>query len=327
MIQFDTFYSALKEHGLEKYSDFFKSQIERQFSSDRHKELQIWSDALHQLPDVKTNNIDLCHSVSIGKASELTDEQRKILNDSLKALIPWRKGPFNLFDTHINTEWRSDWKWERVRPHLGSLKNKRVLDVGCGSGYHCWRMLGEGARWALGIDPSPRFVIQFEMIKHFLGTADADVIPLGIEHLPEKLNFFDTVFSMGVLYHRSSPIDHLKELRDTLKQGGELVLETLVIEGKKGEVLVPDDRYAQMRNVWFIPSVPSLLQWIERCGFEDARCVDLNQTSLEEQRSTEWMPSHSLKEFLNPNNTNQTIEGYPAPLRAVIIAKRKGGKK
>ena len=48
--------------------------------------------------------------------------------------------------------------------------------------------------------------------------------------------------------------------------------------------------------------------------------VDLNQTSLEEQRATEWMRFNSLKDFLDPDDVNKTAEGYPAPLRAVIVA-------
>ncbi|PMC22346.1 tRNA 5-methoxyuridine(34)/uridine 5-oxyacetic acid(34) synthase CmoB, partial [Klebsiella aerogenes] len=44
---------------------------------------------------------------------------------------------------------------------------------------------------------------------------------------------------MGVLYHRRSPLDHLWQLKDQLAPGGELVLETLVIEGDENTVLVP----------------------------------------------------------------------------------------
>lgn len=326
MINFASFYNQLARLGLAKYTDHFKIEIDAQFSVERHTELQDWLECLAQLPDLQTDQFDIKNSVTVGSANQVTAEQRLQIEACFRKLIPWRKGPFNVFGLDIDTEWRSDWKWQRLLPHISPLKNRKVLDIGCGSGYHCWRMLGEGASWVLGIDPSPRFVVQFEMIRHFLSKPNVDVIPLAIEQLPARLNFFDTTFSMGVLYHRTSPIDHLKELRDTLKPGGELILETLVIDGKEGAVLVPKDRYAQMRNVWFLPSVPSLLQWLQRCGFEDARCVDLNQTSLDEQRSTDWMPSHSLKEFLDPNDINRTIEGYPAPLRAVIVAKRKGGK-
>ena len=325
MVNFQSFYAHLEEFGLSQHAEQFRSTIDRQFTSQRYSELEDWLSVFEALPSIKSPRVELKSSVSVGEASDLGEKEIELFRQALQRLIPWRKGPYSLFGINIDTEWRSDWKWDRVLPHIHPLDNRKVLDVGCGSGYHCWRMLGEGAKWVLGIEPSPRFVLQFETLKFFQKSAKVDVIPLGIEHLPKRLNYFDTTFSMGVLYHRSSPIDHLKELRDTLRPGGELVLETLVVDGKKGEILVPDDRYAQMRNVWFLPSVPSLLQWLERCGFEQARCVDLNQTSTEEQRSTEWMPSHSLKEFLDPQNPNLTIEGYPAPLRAVVIAKRKGG--
>ena len=125
---------------------------------------------------------------------------------------------------------------------------------------------------------------------------------------------------MGVFYHRRSPIDHLLELRHKLRSGGELVLETLVIEGGVNDVLVPDDRYAMMRNVWFLPSSEALMLWAKRAGFKHIRIVDESITTLEEQRATEWMSFHSLENFLDPEDHTKTIEGHPAPRRAVLIA-------
>lgn len=260
--------------------------------------------------------------MAFGSALDLTPHQQQVLRQALEALIPWRKGPFSLFGEYIDTEWRSDWKWQRLAPHISPLQNRRVLDVGCGNGYYAWRMLGAGAKEVIGIDPSPRFVVQFAVFKQYFPQAPVDVLPLTLEALPPKLACFDTCFSMGVFYHRRSPMDHLRELKDTLRPGGELVLETLVIEGENGQVLVPPGRYASMSNVWFIPSVPSLVAWLQKCGFEGVRCVDINQTSVQEQRSTEWMRFLSLPDFLNPNNPNQTLEGHPAPRRALLIAQK-----
>jgi tRNA (mo5U34)-methyltransferase len=48
--------------------------------------------------------------------------------------------------------------------------------------------------------------------------------------------------------------------------------------------------------------------------------VDVNVTSTQEQRSTEWMSFHSLENFLDPDDHSKTIEGYPAPRRAIITA-------
>ncbi|KLU19347.1 tRNA methyltransferase, partial [Proteus mirabilis] len=223
---------------------------------------------------------------------------------------------------NIDTEWRSDWKWDRVLPHISPLKGRHVLDVGCGSGYHMWRMLGEEAEFVVGIDPTELFLCQFEAVRKLLGDDQrAHLLPLGIEQLP-ALKAFDTVFSMGVLYHRRSPLDHLWQLKDQLVSEGELVLESLVIEGDEFQCLIPGDRYAQMRNVYFIPSAKMLKVWLEKCGFVDVRIVDQAVTSLDEQRRTEWMPTDSLAEFLDPNDQTKTIEGYPAPLRAILVAKK-----
>ena len=175
----------------------------------------------------------------------LSPDERASLKEKLLGLHPWRKGPFELFGVHIDTEWRSDWKWDRLHQQIDSLHDRRVLDVGCGSGYHCWRMRGDGAREVIGIDPTPLFVIQYWALQKYLKQADVWVLPAGIEQVPDKLQAFDTVFSTGVLYHRRSPMDHLRELRDCLRPGGQLVLETLVIEGELGATLVPEGRYAR----------------------------------------------------------------------------------
>ncbi len=252
----------------------------------------------------------------------------------LKNLMPWRKGPFSIGNEEnqlfIDTEWHSDWKWQRVLPHLSNLHNRRILDVGGGSGYHGWRMAGQGAKTVIIIDPSCLFYHQFMAIRHFVGDTDKNeyghyrthYIPVPLEELPIQSQLFDTVFSMGVLYHRASPFEHLNLLKGQLAKGGELVLETLVIEGDENSVLVPKNRYAKMNNVYFIPSVSALTMWLEKVGFSEVRCVDIDVTSTEEQRATEWMTYQSLSNFLDPNNPSKTVEGYPAPMRAVFIAKK-----
>mgnify|MGYP002266555368 FL=1 len=191
-----------------------------------------------------------------------------------------------------------------------------------GSGYHCWRMLGEGARRVIGIDPGLLFMFQFLSVKRYLGEVPVDLLPVRMEDLPENLGAFDTTFSMGVLYHRRSPLDHLLELKGTLRRGGELVLETLVVEGPEGHSLMPEDRYGQMRNVWFLPSCDTLLRWLDRTGYRNARVVDVTDTTTDEQRSTDWMRFNSLQDFLDPNDPSKTIEGYPGPRRATIIAEK-----
>jgi tRNA (mo5U34)-methyltransferase len=321
MIDYSDLLDYLPQSQLHTWAENLPQQIADGLCEKRYGDLPQWKAALAQLPHLESSKNNFLEKVEIGAAKDCDEETHTQLRQALEALIPWRKGPYWIHGIHIDTEWRSDWKWDRVIPHLAPLKDRLVLDVGCGNGYHCWRMLGEGAQRVIGIDPSPRFILQFHMVKQLAGGHyPIDVLPVGIEELPEKLQAFDTVFSMGVFYHRKSPMDHLRELKEALRPGGQLILETLVIEGKLGDVLVPEDRYAKMNNVWFLPSCETMLSWLRKMGFSNPRVVDICKTTTEEQRSTHWMKFHSLPEFLHPDNPSLTAEGHPAPIRAVFVA-------
>lgn len=318
----EALYKMMEATALEPWRELLPQQLEQAFDEKRHGNLAQWRQVLAQLPTLDAARVLLDQSqVGVEGDSPIDPAVSQQIRELLQQLRPWRKGPYTLHGIHIDTEWRSDWKWDRVAPHLSGLQGRRILDVGCGSGYHAWRMAGAGAGLVIGIDPSILFAMQFAAIKHFIGDDyPVYMLPLGIEHVPVRMRAFDTVFSMGVLYHRRSPIDHLIELRDCLTTGGELVLETLVIEGALGDSLMPEERYAKMRNVWFIPSIPTLELWLRRCGFRDIRVVDVSRTGFDEQRRTEWMQFESLQDFLHQDNPALTVEGYPAPLRATIIA-------
>ncbi|WP_041523474.1 tRNA 5-methoxyuridine(34)/uridine 5-oxyacetic acid(34) synthase CmoB [Gilvimarinus agarilyticus] len=320
MITFNELLDFIQNHEtLHPWADTLTRDIERGLDPNRFGDLPGWLTTLDSLPNIEPGSIELRDSVTV--SGETDAQVISEAREGLRALIPWRKGPYGVHGIEIDTEWRSDWKWQRIRDKIAPLKHRLVLDVGCGNGYHGWRMLGDGAKRVIGIDPSPRFVVQFQAIKHFFGQHyPIDVLPLGIEHLPTELGTFDTTFSMGVFYHRRSPMDHLRELKATLRPGGQLVLETLIIEGDEGEVLVPENRYAMMRNVWFLPSAPTMLSWMRKCGLRNPRVVDICTTTLEEQRSTDWMHFHSLDKFLDPDNPALTVEGHPAPVRAVFLA-------
>jgi len=322
MITFERFYQQIAVSPLSHWLETLPAQIASWQREAVHGQIKQWTSAINYLPELKPFELDLLNGVIATSEEPLSAGQLTRMETHLRNLMPWRKGPFSLYGLNIDTEWRSDWKWDRVLPHLSDLHGRTILDVGCGSGYHLWRMIGAGAKLAVGIDPTQLFLHQFEAIRKLLGDdRRAHLLPLGIEQLP-ALNAFDTVFSMGVLYHRRSPLEHLWQLKDQLVQDGELVLETLVIEGDEHSVLVPGDRYAQMRNVYFIPSAAALKNWLEKCGFVDVRIVDVCTTTLEEQRRTDWMITESLAEFLDPNDRSKTIEGYPAPTRAVLIARK-----
>ena len=330
IFDFNELYKDLIANDFEEWQESLPMQLEEALEKRPHGKTAEWKEVLAALPEITPSQVDIAvDTLQIGQASDCKNTDQEQLKNTLQRLHPWRKGPYELFGIHIDTEWHSDWKWQRIQPHVSSLKNRSVLDVGCGNGYHMWRILGEGARLVVGADPSQFFLVQFAAIKKYItlskGQQPIHILPFKSEELPAftqkyKGKGFDTVFSMGVLYHRLSPIDHLKELRSFIRKDGELILETLVIEGDDSSVLIPEDRYAKMRNVWFIPTPTLLVRMLERSGFKNIRVVDINQTSIEEQRSTEWMKFESLSDFLDPDDYNRTIEGYPAPKRVVVIA-------
>lgn len=303
------------------WHDWLAAQWPQQVSTARNADLARWQAAVAALPDAVPSLIALdADTVTFGRRGDLDDAQAAALEPALRELHPWRKGPFDFFGTLIDTEWRSDWKWQRLLPHITPLAGRTVLDVGCGSGYHLWRMRGAGAALAVGIEPALLYLAQFAATKRYAPQEPVHIAPCTLEELPLGGARFDTVFSMGVLYHRRDALAHLAELKAALRPGGELVLETLVVAD--GEVLRPPGRYAQMRNVFAIPSPPTLAQWLTDAGYNAVRVVDVTPTLASEQRSTDWMRFQSLADFLDPLDPARTVEGHPAPLRAILVANK-----
>lgn len=308
----------LIECGFSDFNELVNQRITQQLSAQNHGDYSRWFSALENAPALTDVQLDVTQNAVSIVAGEQGDGVE--MKHQLQQLIPWRKGPYHLAGVDVDCEWRSDFKWERIKKHI-NLKHKRVLDIGCGNGYHCWRMLEQKPKWVLGIDPNLLFNLQFRFINHYAKRNDIDVVPLGIEHLPDNMALFDTVFSMGVLYHRKSPIDHLYELKALLSKEGELILETLIIEGDDQAILVPEGRYAKMRNVWFIPSVKALTKWLSKVGFKHIKVLDISVTTFEEQRRTDWMLFESLADYLDSDDNALTVEGHPRPKRVVISAK------
>jgi tRNA (mo5U34)-methyltransferase len=291
---------------------------QKRLATHPHGDLPRWLSALRQLPVVPVQaSLDSGTPALGGRV-----EDAQSLRETLMDLHPWRKGPLRLGGLRIESEWRSDWKWQRVEPHI-TLTGKRVLDIGCGNGYFGLRMLGAGAALVVGIDPTLLFVMQWLACRHFSGDIANYVLPLAIEDLPADPVAFDTVFSMGVLYHRKEPSHHLERIHSLLRPGGTMVLETLVLpQARRQDILVPQNRYARMGNVWAVPGTDRLLNWVQQAGFKDIELAGTTQTTIAEQHSTAWMRFESLAEALDPADQDKTLEGHPAPIRALLIARR-----
>jgi tRNA (mo5U34)-methyltransferase len=321
MIDYTALLKWLAQRGHAVWADQIRGLLQQRLQREFHGDFAKWQAALDALPAIQADSIELnSAAIRVGHAEQITPAIRAQLKQQLRELHPWRKGPLDLFGVYIDTEWRSDWKWDRLQAHIAPLDGRVVLDVGCGSGYHCWRMAGAGAQQVIGIEPMLLYVMQYQAVQHYLQLPQVQVLPLGTADMPVQLGLFDTVFSMGLLYHQREPREHLQALTNWLRPGGELVLETLVIDAAHGELLLPQGRYASMRNVWGIPSIDTLLGWLAECGYQHGRCVDVTVTTVQEQRPTAWMQYQSLQHCLDPADNGRTIEGYPAPRRAIVIA-------
>jgi tRNA (mo5U34)-methyltransferase len=245
----------------------------------------------------------------------------KKIEEVAKKMMPWRKGPFDLFGLFIDTEWQSFLKYNLLEPYF-NLKGKRVADVGCNNGYYMFRMLTHEPELLVGFDPSALYKTQFDFINHFV-KSDIKYELLGVEHFPFYEHKFDTVFCLGVLYHRSDPVGMMKDLAKGVEKGGELFLDTFIIDGDDDICLSPEKTYSKIPNIYFVPTVKVLKNWCERAGFINVEVLAIIPTTEDEQRSTPWIEGQSLENFLDPDDSTKTVEGYPAPKRAYIKATRK----
>lgn len=283
------------------------------------KDNKVRKAAVDIVPKIQDVHVSLKDTITL-TSNKASKEERELIHKSALALRPWRKGPFQVFDTFIDTEWRSYIKYDLIYPHF-DIKDKVVGDIGCNNGYYLFRMLQEEPKKLVGFDPSALCKLQFDFINHFV-KSDIKFEMLGIEHLGSYEHRFDLLFCLGVLYHRPDPVKALKNLQKSLNPGGELILDTFMIEGDGPYALTPGKTYSKIPNIYFIPTIKALENWCEKAKFSSMEVLEIKATDTDEQRRTEWILGESLGDFLDPNNPDQTIEGYPAPKRLYIKAKK-----
>ena len=261
--------------------------------------------------------------ITIGKRSDLNDDQFRLLEAAIAQFHPWRKGPWNFFGMEVDAEWRSNLKWDRIAAAVGDVAGKRLLDVGCGNAYYMFRAAAMNPALSVGLDPSVPFYLLFEMVQRFLQIPNMQYERLGCEDLKVFDRCFDVALCMGILYHQRNPVQILRDLRNSLAVGGHAVIESQSIPGDGSMALFPENRYAKARNVYFVPTKDCLVNWVRRAGFKDVEVVSHCPVTIEEQRSTPFMTYHSLAEFLDPEDPSKTAEGYPAPWRTAVVGTRK----
>ena len=286
------------------------------------KNVEPWFLQLKEACKIEKSNLKIDYGdwFSIGNRADLSDEEYEIIVQTAKKLIPWRKGPFKIFDLEIDSEWQSNIKYNLIRPYF-NLKDKVVADIGCNNGYYMFRMLEDKPKRLIGFDPSPLTLHQFEFVNHFV-KSDIVYEMLGVEHLEFYNHKFDFIFMLGVLYHRPDPVGTLKSLARGLNSKGEILIDTFMIDGEEEICLTPNKRYSKIPNIYFIPTIPALKNWLERAGFENIEVLATTITTSQEQRKTPWSFDESLEDFLDPTDSSKTVEGYPAPKRVYVKARK-----
>ncbi|MEJ2688620.1 MAG: tRNA 5-methoxyuridine(34)/uridine 5-oxyacetic acid(34) synthase CmoB [Deltaproteobacteria bacterium] len=259
-------------------------------------------------------------TVVIGRQAEISPAERAQVGNALRAFMPWRKGPWSIFGIDIDAEWRSERKWNRLWPELPELTGKIIADIGCNNGYYMFRMTPYQPRLVLGFEPYLQHYYAFQTLNSFAGLANLQISPLGVEDIGLFEGCFDVIFLMGILYHRSSPVECLRKTRKAMRPGGALLIESQAIAGEQPVALFPEKTYAKVPGTYFVPTASCLCNWAKRAGFSEVRLFCSHPMSCEEQRRTAWMDFESYQDFIDPNDPTKTIEGYPAPLRIYVRA-------
>ena len=313
---------------LDTYADEINAEALRELRKEPTRILNSKGNLPYQkiidaMPAYKFENNDFgADAVRFGSASDITDEQRAALKESLMGITPWRKGPFEIAGIDLDAEWRSERKWDQVKPHLPDLAGQRICDIGSNSGYYMYRLLEGNPEFVLGMDPTSKFFLQFQALQKLTADNCLHYEPFGMEHLVHYPQFFDTMLCMGILYHHPDPVGMLRVMNKAMKPGGTLIVESQAIPGDEHVALFPDETYAMVKGTYFVPTGNCLINWMKKAKFTDIELFCSHPMTSDDQRQTEWMPYRSYKDFVNEDNT-LTTEGYPAPYRVYVSAKKK----
>jgi len=168
------------------------------------------------------------------------------------------------------------------------IKGKRVLDIGCRDGLFSFAAEKLGASKVVGIDndlsiPATEFLIPFFKSKVIMKQMNL------YDLKPRNFGLFDIVVFPGVLYHLRYPFWALKVIRDVLKVGGRLLIETAIWKGDPENSLL----FCPIGN---------------ESPYEGTSCTYYNQKGLIdtlsslgfETEAVEWLDHEAEKQYNNP---------------------------
>ena len=310
------------KYTFEEYENLF-SLFNENKNFSHHGNLEQWKNILTKLPDIRTNYLDFSKEcIQIGNPKEINLSQLKILEKGLLNLRPWRKGPFNIFGLEVDSEWRSEKKWQRIEDYLPKIKGMRIGDIGCSNGYYSYKLLKLEPELIVGMDKTSLFIIQFLATKFYAKQIqELIILPCSSEEFNPEFIDFDLLLSMGILYHAKNPSNHLASLQRLVKKNGYIILETIISNLKQNINIEKNQTYAGMSNIGTIFTKDNIIKLLNVSGFKNVQVINDSFTDRSEQRTTRWMQGKSLSDFILSNG--DTIEGYPPVCRTIFIAQKK----
>ncbi|MBN1465148.1 DUF1698 domain-containing protein [candidate division KSB1 bacterium] len=181
------------------------------------------------------------------------------------------------------------------------FRDKRVLDVGCRDGLYSFKAESLGAREVIGIDndlslPATEFLIPFFNSK-------IKMVQINLYDLTAtKFGLFDIILFPGVLYHLRYPFWGLRILRDILKLGGDLIIETAIWRGESRNAFLfcpieAESPYEPSSCTFF--NEKGLLDTLTSLGFTAQAIRYVPESSGFSRRRKEWL--RQMKTCLSGN--------------------------
>ncbi|GAA0070931.1 class I SAM-dependent methyltransferase [Clostridium sardiniense] len=111
-------------------------------------------------------------------------------------------------------------EWQEFKRMLPNLEGKKVLDLGCGFGWHCKYAIENNAKEVVGIDSSEKMLKQAKKIN---GDSSIEYVKDTIEDIKFKEDYFDVVISSLAFHYVENFKEVCKKVYDCLVYGGDFV--------------------------------------------------------------------------------------------------------